>query len=325
MTEFSTELLEKEAQQVADELYAAIQHESNHSGRSLQAQEFRVGVSDLGFCHERVRRMLDQQVPEDTDALTAWIGTWLGTGMESAAARAWPQVGLQQAVSVTLQGETREYTLTGHPDIIDPVNGRLLDAKTDYGLADVEKAGPNLQQQFQRHMYAKGAWLEGWFGDLPLEEVKVGNVWMDRAGIDKRLHVHLEPYDESYVEQAATWLDDVVYAYLHQEEAQKDPPREMCAVACGFFRVCRAFDTDVEGLLTAPEVVRAAQQYREGQDLESRGKHLKDQSKVHLKGISGSTGEFLIRWTHVNASLVPETQRRGYDRLEVKPIPKRSN
>lgn len=307
-------------ERIANALYQAIQDESNYSVRSLQSQEFRVGISDIGFCSERVRRMLDQQEAQETDMLLAWIGTALGEHLERAALRVWPDAIIQSEVSIELEGEQRTYTLKGHPDIVLP-SGFVLDGKTDYGLQTVRRSGPNDQQQYQRHSYAKAAWEAGMFEDhVALEDVQVGNVWIDRSGIERELHVQLEPYDEKWVTNAGFWLDEVVYAYLQGEEARKEPPREMCAVVCGFYDTCRALDTDVQGLLTSPEVLNAVEMYLEGAELERAGKRTKDQAKVHLEGISGSTGKHLVRWTHVNESVIPETTRRGYSKLDIKPI-----
>lgn len=330
-TDFSSETEQRDLKAVdfsADEerigkdLYAAIQHASNYSARAQQARKFRVGVSDIGFCSERTRRMLDQQVPEDTDALTAWIGTALGDYAEQAAMTVWPNAIRQGSVRVELRGEERIYVVEGHPDLVVPEEALVIDVKTDYGLGTVERSGPNQQQQFQRHCYAKGAWEAGMFGDVALEDVRVANVWIDRAGIDKRLHVQMEQFNPDYVRGAAEWLDEVVYAHLHEEEARKEPPREMCAVVCGFFGVCRAYDTDVEGLIREPETVAAAKMYREGLDMERSAKRLKDQARQHLVGVRGSTGEFAIRWTHVNESEIPARTRSAYEKLEVKPLPK---
>jgi hypothetical protein len=313
-----------ESQRIAEALYAGIQQESNYSARSLQAQEFRVGVSDLGFCPERTRRMLDQQVPDDTDMLAAWIGTELGAGMERVAKKVWPEAILQSEVFVDLDGvdSGRTYTLTGHPDIILPEQGVVIDGKTDYGLANVERSGPSKQQNFQRHLYALGAFRMGMLNVPSLDNVRVANVWLDRAGIDKRLHCDLEPFDYAVVEEAADWLDDVVYHFLQDEEAEKVPPRDMCAVVCGFYNVCRSWDTDVQGLIEDPEALTAVELYREGLQLEKDGKRLKNQAKQHLVGIEGSTGEFLVRWTHVNDSIIPEQHRRGYSKLEVRELPR---
>ncbi len=308
---------------IATSMYQAIQEVSNFSDRSLQSKEFKAGVSDLGFCSERTRRMLDQQVPHDTDVLAAWIGTALGDYAEQAALRVWPHGIVQAEVSVRLEGESgRVYTLSGHPDLILGPEGVLVDFKTSYGLSNARRSGPSRQQQFQRHCYAKAAWEAGYFGDRPLAEVQVANVWIDRSAVEKELYPHMEPFDEGYVMAAGAWLDDVVYAYLQGEEARKEPPRELCAVACGFYDVCRAYDTDVEGLILDPAALNAVDLYREGNEMERQGKRLKDQAKQHLVGFSGSTGEYLVRWTRVNDSVVPESHRRGYDKLDVKPLPK---
>jgi hypothetical protein len=193
--------------------------------------------------------------------------------------------------------------------------------KTDFGLDSVRRSGPSDQQQYQRHCYAKAAHEAGLFEGYSLDEVLVANVWIDRGAVDKDLHVDLEPYDPEWVRKAGIWLDDVVYAYVNEQEARKEPPREMCRVVCGFFSTCRAYDSDVEGLLTAPEVIDAAAMYREGLDLEKAGKRLKDQAKVHLVGMEGYTRDFQIRWTHVNESIIPEQHRRAYDKIEVKERP----
>lgn len=661
-------------QVLAADLYQAIQDASNYSERSMQGRRFEIGLSDLGFCSERTRRMLKQEVPEDTDMLKAWIGTALGDHAEQAAAKAWPWAIVQSTVKATLEGERQTYTISGHPDLILPDEGILIDFKTDYGLTVIRRTGPSRAQQYQRHCldpdtpvlmhdmkwrrlgdlqvgdkvkavddepldtgggrrlrywrdadvqavwsttkpayevtlddgtvltagqghkflvrkggnwgwrtvesilrtvenrsgvmyaarpyvgnalgvdsesddykagyltganlgdgwyrvgtstpyqtsywgfcqapddvavvervggyaehfgvtltrrlssprggwqkepilrlntgvrsqvetlagladrvhtdswkagwlaglydtdgslstrrggvivyqkdrdvllqfqqyakdlgyeskirvssrpadcavivgpvttqaqflalvnpalsrkterlvgrsvrdfsntrivavrevgqrdlvdittsagtfiadgvvshncYALGAWEAGYFGDRPLEEVRVANAWIDRAGIDREIHVQMEPYDPQIVVEAAQWLDEVVYAYLHDEEARKEPPIEMCRVVCGFYETCRAYETDAEGLLTDETVVTSVAMYREGLDLEKQGKKLKDEAKQHLDGIKGTTGEFTVRWIHVNETVVPETKRAAYDRLDIRALPKR--
>jgi hypothetical protein len=97
----------------------------------------------------------------------------------------------------------------------------------------------------------------------------------------------------------------------------------MCAVVCGFYETCRAYDTDVEGLLTDQPTLVAVDMYREGMNLEKQGRKLKDEAKQHLVGVKGSTGQFQVRWTHINETVIPESTRQGYDKLEVRPLPKR--
>jgi len=316
--------MDEEERALAEDFYDAMMAMSAGSERSQQSAEFRVGVSDLGFCSERTRRMLDQQVPNEHDYLLAWIGTALGDHAEQAYLARHPECIRQAEVTVSLTGDQHTYVLTGHPDILDPNNHRVIDVKTDYGLTTIERTGPTDQMKYQRNLYAKGAWEAGLLGDCALEDVQVANVWIDRSGIEKRLHVQMEPFDPMLVDEAARWLDDVVYAFKQGEEARKEPPREMCAVVCGFFDVCRAYDTDVQGLITDSTVLSAVDMYREGLDLEKRAKKLKDEAKQHLVGISGSTGEHLIRWTHINETFIEASVRRGYDKIMVTPIKRKA-
>lgn len=302
---------------LAASVYEAIQLASNYSARSLQSREFKVGISDLGFCSERVRRMLDKQVPDDRDVLPAWIGTALGDHAEQAVTAMWPHAHRQVEVTVRLIGERGTYNVTGHPDLI--VDDKLVDIKTGRGLGVARRSGPSQQQQFQRHCYAVGAWNAGYFGDLALEDVKVANVWIDRAADERELYVQMEPFDPQVVEQAGWWLDDVIYSFIHQEEARKEPPREMCEKVCGFYPTCRAMDTDVEGLLTDETVLTAVDMYRDGLTMVREGERLKDQAKAHLTDVRGSTGEFNVRWTHVNGTHV-EYDRAGYERLDIRKI-----
>lgn len=311
--------MSEDEQRLADVIYGAIQSTSNYSERSQQSADFRIGISDLGFCSERVRRML-AGIPEPvTDKLAAFIGTALGDHEEQACMQVWPHAIRQAEVQVVFLGDSGTYTLTGHPDLILP-EGVVIDFKSTRGLAAVRRNGPSEQQQFQRHGYALGAHTGGLFhDDVTLAEVQVANVWIDRAGDEKGLYVHMEPYSEDVVQQAAMWVDDVVYAYLHDQAARKEPPREMCAKVCGHFQDCRARDTDVEGLLTAPEVLTAVDLYREATALESKARRLKDEAKAALVDVSGSTGKFTIRWVHVNESEVHYT-RGAYQRLDVREV-----
>lgn len=320
MTEEVVERLMNDAEQaLAESVYAAIQSASNYSERSQQQADFRIGISDLGWCSERVRRMV-AGIPEPvTDKLAAFIGTAIGDHAERACAAIWPGALTQVDVKVTLIGDGGTYEVSGHPDLIDPA-GTVIDFKTSRGLSRPRRTGPDQQQQFQRHCYGLGAFEGGWFNkDVGIEDVKVANVWIDRAADDHEVYVHMEPLSLDVIQTAAWWLDDVAYAYLNDQEARKEPAREICAKACGHFATCRALDTDVHGLLTDDGVLTAVDMYREGAALERRGKKLKDEAKAELDGITGSTGKFSVRWTRVNATHV-EYDRGAYDRLEVREV-----
>lgn len=306
---------------VAEQVYAAIQRHSNYSERSMQSKDFKVGVSDLGFCSEYSRRMLAGIEPEfETDALAAFVGTAVGSAVEEAILPVWPTAICQSEVVVELVGDSgRTYNLPGHPDIVLP-EGKVYDVKTVNGLDIVRRTGPKLSQQFQRHCYAKAAYDAGLFNeDVHLEEVIVGNIWVDRSGAQTKPHIQQETYSHEVVQDAGFWLDEVVWAYLHEQEAQKEPSREFCAVWCGHYNTCRAQDTDVEGLLTDEDVIAAVEMQNEAAELEKRAKRLKAQAKGALTGVAGSTGEYAIRWVWVNGGEVSYT-RQGYSRLDIRKV-----
>lgn len=307
---------------LAEEIYGAIQSSQHEAPRSQQSAEFRVGISDLGYCSERLRRTLNHDTPDtQRDMLTAFAGHALGDWIEQAACTIWPDAIRQAEVSITLPSDDgiHGYHIFGHPDLIRPM-GLLIDVKTDYGLDIVRRVGPSKQQWFQRHLYAQASHECGLFDDdVKLEDVMVANVWMDRACIDKELHVDMEPFDHRAVVEAAEWLDEVVYRYRHDQVAPKEPPREVCEATCGFFESCRGGEVVVEGLLTDPTVVAAAAMYEEGLSFERDGKRLKDQAKAHLEGVSGSTGKFSVRWINIEGGEVAYT-RQPSRRLQVKAI-----
>lgn len=305
---------------LADELYESMMKWARTTDRALQDADFRIGVSSLGYCSERLRRHLDRQVPDDTDLLKAFIGTWLGAGFEAAVKKDHPDAIIQSEVTIELKGREYTYTIVGHPDLI--LGSLLLDGKTTERLVGPARDGFEDQQKtFQRHIYGLAAWQEGLMGDVPIEEVRVGNVWIDRSGTDEELLVRTEPLSLDVVDAATEWLDDVVYAYSHGEEARKEPAREVCETTCGFWRTCRAFDTDVSGLITDPHLLDSVNRYVEGAALKKHGEALMQSGRSELADVSGSTGTHAVRWVHVSPSIDKAGKHRnGYSRLTVQEI-----
>lgn len=299
-------------------IYAAVQHASNESERSQQSAAFRIGMSDLGWCPEKVRRMLAGDAEPTTDKLAAFIGTAIGDHVEQAVLAGFPEAGVRRQVEVCtlLEGTHREYQVMGHPDLL--TKNMVIDVKTVDGLDVVKRTGPDKSQQFQRHGYALGAFQSGLF-NCPLEDVKVANVWLDRSARDKEAFVQMESFDPDIIREATEWLDDVVYAYLSGEQADKGPPREVCAKTCGHFSTCRALDTDVEGLLTDGEVLAAVDTYREALALEGKARKMKRTAHGVLNGVQGSTGKWMVRWVHVNPSSYT-VNRQATERLDIKQI-----
>jgi len=312
---FDTDNMTPEERLLADQVYACIQDYSKQSERSLQSANFDLGISDLGTCSELVRRSLANISPsEDKDVLAAFVGTAVGDHVERAIARRHPEALLGTSVRVFLQGDGGMYELTGHPDVVLPWG--IIDAKSVNGLQLVRRTGPTQQQLFQRHLYTKGASEAGLLA-VPLEEAKTANVWIDRSGATRQLHVHMDTYDPDIVMAATIWLDDVVYAWQNNEAARKEPPRTWCEKVCGHFADCRGMDSDVEGLITDPVTLTAVAMYQEGLALERQGKALKKEARPELEGVRGNTGEWSIRWTHVNGTHVEAFDKAAFDRLNI--------
>lgn len=80
-----------------------------------------------------------------------------------------------------------------------------------------------------------------------------------------------------------------------------------------------AQDTDVTGLIEAPEHVEAIALYRQSQELMSRAKHLKSIAQARLNGVEGSTGADAVRWVWVNGGPV-SFERQGYWRMQVSKV-----
>jgi hypothetical protein len=308
-----------EEQRLADAAYQVINQTSHDSERSQQAQLFKVGVSDLGHCQEFTRRMIIQEPETDQrDYLAAFLGTAIGDHVEAALNAKWPKLRRHVLVVTTLEGDQGVYELPGHPDLLG--DDLVIDVKTVAGLEKVRRLGPSQQQLFQRHTYALGAHQAGLF-TVPLEQVRTANLWVDRSGSEPRFHAHMDTYNPEVTRGAAAWLDDVVYAVRHNEEAQREPSREFCQRWCSRFTACRAHDTDVHGLLTDPEVLTAVAIYNDASELERQVKRMRTEAQIALKETNGSTGTFTVRWV-----VVPEGDvayhRRGYQKLSITPIRK---
>lgn len=312
-----TKMTEEETA-LAEEVRAAVNLFSTSSERSEQDKAFIIGPSNIGYCSERLRRQLDHQTPEDpVDWNKAFIGTFLGDGLEQAMKAANPSLVTQVDMTVQLHGDRYHYEIPGHADVLDPVRGYLLDGKTKDGLEYVKRAKETDQgYQYQRHLYALGAFQNGLFPDHALEEVMVGNIYYDRSGRDPLPFVQMEPFSHEVIRQAVWWLEEAIDAYLAGEEARKEPPREVCEKTCGFFTKCRGYDTDVEGLITDPRHLEALDMLADARDMARTAKRLGDEAKIKLQGVQGNTAELNVRWTLVNGAEVAY-HRDDYLKLQV--------
>jgi hypothetical protein len=303
---------------VAGMLRRAIDAAMNESDRSKWAESNHLGVSDIGTCHEYVRRMIvgtpwsDEQ---NTFTASAFIGTAIGDHAEKAVARLLGgDVQVQRKVVVQLRVRGYEFDLPGTADIILMENG-LVDVKTKDGLGVVRRTGLTLQQQFQLVLYAWALIQEGVLN----EDCTVGCAFIDRSGREPDPYVFGFKWSRALLDEAVAWIDDVLYAVENNEVAHKDPPREFCYSTCPYATDCRGGDSDVEGLLMSPEIVEAARIYRESLDIIKAAEKDKKSAASVLDGVAGSTGEFTIRWIDVGPSTFT-VNKQAHKRIDIKPV-----
>jgi hypothetical protein len=292
---------------------------STSTDRAEQDKQFIVGPSALGFCSERLRRLLDRQEPTDfVNWNKAFIGTALGDYLERAWKKANPSLLIQSEFWVTLEGDRYQYRIPAHADVLDPDEGIVWDFKAKDGLMYIARqATADQGYQFQRHTYALGAHQSGLFPNHKLEDLRVGNIYYDRSGKEPVPHVQVEPFSHDVIREATWWLDEVVDRFLAGEEAEKEPPRQVCEATCGFFSVCRAYDTDVEGLIQDSKYLGAIEMYSEGAEMAKTGEKMKKQAQIILNGVEGHTPEHTLRWTLINGGEVSYV-RDPYLRMDLR-------
>lgn len=288
--------------------------------RGQQTLEHRLGVSDIGGCREYVRRMtIEEEFSDEPEEynLTALIGTAIGDYAERAIAERFPRARRFVEVTVALPSGS---THVGHPDLVFPTG--VLDIKTTDGLTSVRRMGPSLGNQFQRHLYAAGLVQAG---ELP-EDCWVGNLWIDRSGRDKDHHVQIESYDPIWLSRADEWLSDVIYAVQNGEGAMKDMPIEWCERCCPYFTNCRGEDAlkdrESQGLIDDPFTLDIVDALIEAKAQKKAAEKVIEDARRALAGVSGTTGEHVVRWVHISESDVPGFKRAAYDKLDVRKIPK---
>lgn len=289
--------------------------------RAQQTRAGLLGMSDLGWCRQKALLVLKQTPPSDPKSMwSAIIGTALGELVERALKDMFPTwlTGTTDNVEVTYTMKNGA-SLSGHPDVVIPDENAVVDVKTKNGVAIERRKGASLSNRMQRHGYAKGLIAAGILdGSKP---VYVGNIYLDRAGKEKEPLVLLEPMDPGLDDEITSWVDDVIYARIHNEDAPRDISPSMCAAMCEFFTVCRG------GMLPAGEVevltdedsIRALDSFMEGKAQAAAGMALLDAAKDQLRGLNGIANGLQVRTTHVNEIDRPGYYRVGYDKVEVFP------
>lgn len=298
----------------------AIDAAMGESDRSKWAESNHLGVSDIGTCHEYVRRMIVgvPWVDQQEDFHSAFVGTAVGEGTERAMKRLYGDaVEIQRKVVAHLRVRGYELDLPGTADIVLTENG-LLDVKTKDGLGVVRRLGLTVQQVFQLVLYTAALIQEGAL-ELTDDGPMIGCVFIDRSGREPDPFCLGFRYTTELLDEALDWIGDVVYAIENDEVAQKDPPRSWCFACCPYASDCRGGDTDVEGLLMDPEIVEAARVYRDSLDIIKAAEKDKKSAASVLDGVTGSTGEYTVRWIDIGPSQFT-VNKQAHKRIDVKPV-----
>lgn len=308
-------------QEISNEIRATITEAMTGSARSAHSAARRLGISDLGSCREKARLTIENTpyTDEQDNYQAAFNGTAIGDLIEQHL-----PYETQGEVTVTIPiRDEFALTLVGHPDIIirDPETGKVKkvwDNKSKAGLMTVRNYGASSNNIMQVTAYGK-ALIDA--GEADADDLELALIYVDRSGDDPQPHVVAWQWRQEDWDEIISWLDDVVEAMMMGESAPKDMPRDsFCVNWCQYYTVCRAGDTDVEGLIEHEEYVHAVEAYLHGADLEKQAKQLKKEANSVLRNVTGNVnttkGMKSLRWVHVNGSHV-EFDRASYDRLSI--------
>lgn len=298
---------------------AAITAWSQQRPRTRQTEDRKLGSSDVGFCREYARLLLNGT--EFTDSPSTWaadVGTWVHSGVDSALGSVFDKgtwlMGERDNLNVTAR--IGDWEIPGHPDLIDLSTNTVWDLKTKDGLYGVSAT---LSHRYQRALYALGAQQDGLLQAGP---IYAGNIYVDRSGKTKTPVVDVEEVTTGLLDEIAVWLEDVRYALDNNEEASKDIVPMVCEKICAFFTVCRATeDWRGSGVIDDPELIEKVTRYYDANLRFSEAKREKSHLKRQLQtdeekeGVAGVTPEHVVRWT----SVPPTETTAGYWRLDVRP------
>jgi hypothetical protein len=286
---------------------------SMNSARSKQSARRVLGPSDLGGCRAYMAHMLKNSPRNERQKppWAAFVGTWVGEGLEKAYVASRPRSDSQVSIDVTLPSGR---VTRGTADVIDPDVG-VIDFKSLNGNESMVDGEPPFKNLAQVMCYLLGAIQMGFLA----EDATWNLVYVDRSGEEPVPVVLTGTLDMSVIEEMEERISEAEYAALFGTEAPRDEPYAMCEQFCEYFTACRG-DWQPEGLLTETAVVTAAERYLEGKELVRRGERLKKEAKVALTGSEGTTGTAIVRWVQVNGGRVEAFDRKTTLRLDVKRV-----
>lgn len=301
-------------------IQAALTSFMDNSPRSMQADEGRLGPSDIGFCRQKAALMVKGVEPTDsTPKWAAAVGTAVHNYVEAAIKGMFPDWLLGSIDNLTVTATLPSGAqISGHPDIVIPSANTVLDIKTVDGFQWVKREGTSQNHKFQRHLYALGCVQAGLFDKT--KPVYVGNVYFDRSGKEATPLTIVEELDPMLTDEIDAWVTDVIYAVKNGEDASRDIPAAVCERICSHFTACRgALDTHEGGEpITDPELIAAVDMYTEARNMEKTAKQMKEEASTMLAGVNGSTGDWQVRWVEVQPSRVEAFDKQGYARLDIR-------
>lgn len=307
-----------DADLISEMVAVAVRAHDEKRPRSVQKAEGRLGPSDIGFCRQQALLTLAQVPPSDVDeSWAAFCGTAIGDAVEAALKEMFPTwiIGSidKQRVTAHLPNGAE---VGGTPDIIVPEWNAVLDLKSKDGFGWVRREPWSQSYRYQTWLYAKGCVEAGLLKPDPY----VGLVYIDRSGsVGKPFVTPLEPWDPTLEDPIVSWIDDVIYARLHNEDAMRDIPSPVCERICEFFTICRGGLPDRDaGLITDPLLSRAMAAYDEARETIKAAKSLQRGAMSELAKVSGTDGTFQVRWTEVGASYIEGFERQGYMKIDVR-------
>lgn len=306
----------------AARINAALVAHMDNSSRSMQADQGRLGPSDIGFCRQKAA-LMTRGIPA-TDSTPKWaaaVGTALHNYIEAAIKEMFPNwiLGSVDGIRVTATLPSGA-EISGHPDIVIPSENTVLDIKTVDGFQWIKREGTSQQHKYQRHLYALGLIQAAILDES--KPVYVGNIYFDRSGKEPQPLALVEEIDWTLTPEIDSWVSDVIYAVKHNEDASRDIPAAVCERICSHFTACRGALGIHEGAepITHPELVSAVEMYVEGRDLEKQGKQMRDEASAQLAGVNGTTTTHQVRWVEVQPSRVEAFEKQGYTRLDVRKL-----
>lgn len=308
MTEITGELM-------GTVISTALRTHMDNTPRSRQAQQGRLGASDLGFCRNKAALKQRRVTPSDSKRIMPlMLGNALHAHILGILGEMFPTWLIEKVhVTATLPSGRQ---VPGTPDIIVPEWNCLADLKGVDGFSWVKRTGVSENYAFQRHCYLLGALEKGYLDkDRP---ILLAEVYVDRSGAEDQVYVITDEPDWTLTAKIDSWLDEVDQATRTHSDAPRDIAAPVCERICEYFTVCRGglpMREDEE--ITDASLLEAVQMHLDAGEKEREAKKMKDAAKIVLNGVNGSTPTHTVRWTEVGESSV-EYKRDSYMRLDIR-------